>query len=50
MEEMVPVMLGRLRGKEVCVTCFIWSAQKCEEEQCGDGATVEGGKSLKKSV
>jgi hypothetical protein len=46
MEDMVPVMLGRLRGEEDRVPCFVWSGQECEPIECGDAGTIEGGKSL----
>jgi hypothetical protein len=45
MQEMVPVMLGRLKGEE-CVLCFVWSAQECVPIGMGDGTTIEGGKPL----
>jgi hypothetical protein len=43
MQEMVPVMLGRLKGKEECVPCFVWSTQECVPVGMGDGTTIEGG-------
>jgi hypothetical protein len=46
MEDVVPVVLGRLKGKDDCIPCFVWSAQECESVQLGDGATMEGGKPL----
>jgi hypothetical protein len=30
MADVVPVMLGRVKGQHSCVPCFIWSAQDCE--------------------
>jgi hypothetical protein len=46
MEDMVPVMLGRLRGEEDHVPYFVWSGQECKLLECGDAGTIEGGKSL----
>jgi hypothetical protein len=46
MQEMVPIMLGRLKGKEKCVPCFVWSAQECVLVGMGDGTTIEGEKPL----
>jgi hypothetical protein len=46
MQEMVLVMLGRLKGKEECVPCFVWSAQECVPVGMGDGTTIKGGKPL----
>jgi hypothetical protein len=46
MQDVVPVVLGRLKGKDDCIPCFVWSAQECKPVQLGDGATMEGGKPL----
>jgi hypothetical protein len=46
MYDMVPVVLGRLKGKEDFVPYFVWSAQECEPVLLGDGATMGGEKPL----
>jgi hypothetical protein len=46
MQDVVPVVLGRLKGKDDCIPCFVWSTQECEPVQLGDGSAMEGGKPL----
>jgi hypothetical protein len=46
MQDMAPVVLDRLKGKEDCVPYFVWSAQECEPVLLEDGATMEGEKPL----
>ena len=48
MEDMVLVMLGRLRGEEDHIPCFVWSGQECEPVECWDVGTFAGGKSLER--
>jgi hypothetical protein len=37
MEEIVPAMLGRLKGGQRLMLVFVWSAQECELVECRGG-------------
>jgi hypothetical protein len=42
MADVVPVMLGRVKGQHSCVPCFVWSAQDCEPIDQGCHADDNG--------
>jgi hypothetical protein len=46
MADVVPVMLGRVKGQHSCVPCFVWSAQDCEPVHSGKRGQIDGGKPL----